>query len=187
MKRARPDTLFVYEHEATKDDFKARPLAPALTPNEAEPPKRVSRPSAHLLAQQRERDVAAIIAKASAAAEAALAAAAAAPAPDGDKDKEEEEKKRREAREARRKKRKQLSQAEKEANKEKRLLKLVGAVVVKCMSKHRDQLDHEQFKKHAKEVRRTSPVLSLHADRPRSSRTSSSRRRRSPRPTARAG
>ncbi|KAF7793530.1 hypothetical protein EIP86_004644 [Pleurotus ostreatoroseus] len=41
---------------------------------------------------------------------------------------------------------------EKEANKEKRLLKLVGAVVVKCMSKYQDQMDHEVFKKHAKEV-----------------------------------
>lgn len=46
-----------------------------------------------------------------------------------------------------------LSKEEKEANKEKRLLKLIGAVVVKVMSKHRDQMDHEQFKKYAKEVR----------------------------------
>lgn len=42
---------------------------------------------------------------------------------------------------------------EREANKEKRLLKLVGAVVVKCMSKHQAQMDHDMFKKHAKEVR----------------------------------
>ncbi|KAG1732683.1 uncharacterized protein EDB91DRAFT_1302092 [Suillus paluster] len=41
---------------------------------------------------------------------------------------------------------------EKEANKEKRLLKLVGAVVVKCMSKYSKQLDHDQFKKYAKEL-----------------------------------
>ncbi|KAH7907254.1 hypothetical protein BJ138DRAFT_522413 [Hygrophoropsis aurantiaca] len=41
---------------------------------------------------------------------------------------------------------------EREANKEKRLLKLVGGVVVKCMSKYAKQLDHEQFKKHAKEL-----------------------------------
>lgn len=41
----------------------------------------------------------------------------------------------------------------KEANKEKRLLKLVGSVVVKCMSKHQKQMDTAQFKKHAKEVR----------------------------------
>ncbi|KAH7920227.1 hypothetical protein BV22DRAFT_1040094 [Leucogyrophana mollusca] len=41
---------------------------------------------------------------------------------------------------------------EKEANKEKRLLKLVGGVVVKCMSKYSKQLDHDRFKKHAKEL-----------------------------------
>ena len=41
---------------------------------------------------------------------------------------------------------------EKEANKEKRLMKLIGAVVVKYMSKYKDQMDHEQFKKYAKEV-----------------------------------
>ncbi|OAX37722.1 hypothetical protein K503DRAFT_719344 [Rhizopogon vinicolor AM-OR11-026] len=41
---------------------------------------------------------------------------------------------------------------EKEANKEKRLLKLVGAVVVKCMSKYSKKLDHDQFKKYAKEL-----------------------------------
>ena len=34
---------------------------------------------------------------------------------------------------------------EREANKEKRLLKLIGAVVVKSMSKHKDQFDHDQF------------------------------------------
>lgn len=42
---------------------------------------------------------------------------------------------------------------QKEANKEKRLLKLVGAVVVKCMSKYAQQMEHDVFKKHAKEVR----------------------------------
>ncbi|KAJ7452106.1 hypothetical protein B0H11DRAFT_1742432 [Mycena galericulata] len=41
---------------------------------------------------------------------------------------------------------------EKEANKEKRLLKLVGAVVVKCMSKYGKSLERETFKKHAKEL-----------------------------------
>ncbi|TFK88803.1 hypothetical protein K466DRAFT_585207 [Polyporus arcularius HHB13444] len=49
-------------------------------------------------------------------------------------------------------KQKKLSKEEKEANKEKRLLKLIGAVVVKCMSKYKDQLDHDQFKKYAKEL-----------------------------------
>lgn len=49
-------------------------------------------------------------------------------------------------------KHKKQTAEEKELNKEKRLQKLVGAVVVKCMSKHRDQFDHEQFKRYAKEL-----------------------------------
>jgi [histone H3]-lysine36 N-trimethyltransferase len=47
---------------------------------------------------------------------------------------------------------KAMTAEEKEALKEKRLQKLVGAVVVKCMSKYQKQMDHELFKKHAKEV-----------------------------------
>lgn len=47
---------------------------------------------------------------------------------------------------------KKMTAEEKEALKEKRLLKLVGAVVVKCMSKYQKEMDHELFKKHAKEV-----------------------------------
>lgn len=39
-----------------------------------------------------------------------------------------------------------------EEQKEKRLLKMVGEVVVKSMSKYKDQLDHDRFKKYAKEV-----------------------------------
>lgn len=45
------------------------------------------------------------------------------------------------------------SKEEREANKEKRLLKLVGAVVVKCMSKYSGKMDNDMFKKYAKEVR----------------------------------
>ena len=45
-----------------------------------------------------------------------------------------------------------LTPEEHEANKEKRLLKLIGAVVVKCMSKYSKSFDHDVFKKHAKEV-----------------------------------
>ena len=45
------------------------------------------------------------------------------------------------------------SKEEREANKEKRLLKLVGAVVVKCMSKYSGKMDNDVFKKYAKEVR----------------------------------
>ena len=47
---------------------------------------------------------------------------------------------------------KSLTAEEREANKEKRLLKLIGAVVVKCMSKYSKSFDHDAFKKHAKEV-----------------------------------
>jgi [histone H3]-lysine36 N-trimethyltransferase len=45
-----------------------------------------------------------------------------------------------------------LTPEEHEANKEKRLLKLIGAVVVKCMSKYSKSFDHDAFKKHAKEA-----------------------------------
>ncbi|EJD05050.1 uncharacterized protein FOMMEDRAFT_105290 [Fomitiporia mediterranea MF3/22] len=66
-----------------------------------------------------------------------------------EKEKEAERKSRRAKEKA---KQKHMSTEEKEALKEKRLQKLVGAVVVKCLSKHRDQLDHETFKKKAKEL-----------------------------------
>lgn len=45
-----------------------------------------------------------------------------------------------------------MTPEEKEANKEKRLMKLIGGVVVKCMSKHSKEFDHDSFKKYAKEV-----------------------------------
>jgi [histone H3]-lysine36 N-trimethyltransferase len=47
------------------------------------------------------------------------------------------------------------------ANREKRLLKLVGAVVVKCMSNYQSQMDHEVFKKHAKQVINFSDIGAL--------------------------
>lgn len=46
-----------------------------------------------------------------------------------------------------------LSKEEKEALKEKKLKKMVGAIVVKTMSKYQKYLDHDQFKKYAQEVR----------------------------------
>ena len=49
-------------------------------------------------------------------------------------------------------KNKEAHDAEKQANKEKRLQKLVGAVVVKVMNKYCKELGHDLFKKHAKEV-----------------------------------
>lgn len=45
-----------------------------------------------------------------------------------------------------------MTPQEKEALKEKRLLKLVGVVVVKCMSKYAKSLDRDNFKKYAREV-----------------------------------
>jgi len=45
-----------------------------------------------------------------------------------------------------------LTKEEKEAAKEKQLQKLVSPVVVKCLSKYKDKMDHDTFKKHAKEL-----------------------------------
>jgi hypothetical protein len=53
-------------------------------------------------------------------------------------------------------------EAEKQANKEKRLQKLIGAVVVKTMQKYRGKdFSHDLFKKYAKEVRYCLVTLSL--------------------------
>jgi len=97
--------------------------------------------------QQRRESIQAIIEQAAAAEVAAAEVAAANAAA---------EKERAEAKAARKKAKspkKTLTSQEKEANKEKRLQKLVGAVVVKCMSKYAKTLNRELFKKHAKEVR----------------------------------
>ena len=51
------------------------------------------------------------------------------------------------------------SPEEKQANKDKRLAKLVSPIVVRSMSKYAKSLEHEVFKKHAKEVR--LPILIL--------------------------
>ncbi|KAH8831290.1 histone-lysine N-methyltransferase [Flagelloscypha sp. PMI_526] len=77
---------------------------------------------------------------------------------DKQKQEEEERKARREKREKRKlekERRKNMSEEEKEVLKEKRLLKLVGGVVVKCMSKYQKQMSTEQFKKYAKELTQT--------------------------------
>lgn len=50
------------------------------------------------------------------------------------------------------------SQAEKVVDKDKKLVKLVGGVVVKYMSHYRDQMSHDVFKKHAKEVSNLSEL-----------------------------
>jgi len=53
---------------------------------------------------------------------------------------------------------KTMTEEEKAQNKEKRLLKLIGAVVVKCMSKYAKGLSRDHFKKYAKEV---SPIIDV--------------------------
>ena len=95
--------------------------------------------------QAKKREIADIIAAANAAAEAeavrlAAAAAAMEPPPEVVKKKPKAPKK-------------LQSKEEREVNKEKKLLKLVGAVVVKCMSKYSRKMDNDVFKKYAKEVR----------------------------------
>lgn len=70
------------------------------------------------------------------------------------------------ARKGEEKKRPSLSKEEKEALKEKKLKKLVGAIVVKTMSKYQKHMDHDQFKKYAKEVCNFSPHVLLPTDKP---------------------
>ncbi|EEB95032.1 hypothetical protein MPER_06062, partial [Moniliophthora perniciosa FA553] len=58
------------------------------------------------------------------------------------------------------------SSTEREANKEKKLQKLVGAIVVKSMSKYAKSLEHDMFKKYAKEVHFERCLLEFCADNP---------------------
>ncbi|CAA7262089.1 unnamed protein product [Cyclocybe aegerita] len=99
------------------------------------------------ISKQSIKDIIASAAEAAAAEEAAVAAAAA----------EAKAKAEVAAEKAARRKERALKKAtmtpeEKEKNKEKRLLKLVGEVVVKCMSKHSKTFDRDSFKKHAREL-----------------------------------
>ncbi|EMD35141.1 hypothetical protein CERSUDRAFT_54162 [Gelatoporia subvermispora B] len=120
----------------------AAPPSTVQTPrHEAPQPKPVS------YAPKKE-DIAATIA---AAQRAALAAKQAAEQEAAAKAAEERKREAKEARQRDHKHQKQ-SNEEREANKEKRLMKLVGAIVVKCMSKYQKQMDHDTFKKHAKEI-----------------------------------
>ncbi len=112
--------------------------------------------------RQKQRDIADIIAKAAQAAEEARQ-----PKPQPEPTVESlfgllpkwnhisdwDEKKKRKSSSSSKHKKPHQSKEDKDANKEKRLLKLISPVVVKCMSKHKDQMDHDQFKKYAKEVR----------------------------------
>jgi uncharacterized Zn finger protein len=110
-------------------------------------------------------ELAAIVARATEAAEAARTAEAkaAAEAAEAEEKKRFAKQKRRERaerkeREQNRLKQKNASsdkpslQGEKVVDKDKRLVKLVGEVVVKYMSHYKDQMSHDVFKKHAKEV-----------------------------------
>lgn len=103
----------------------------------------------HIERQSKKDSIQAIIdsaAKAAAEEEAAIAAAAAAEKAKAISAAEKA------ARRKERSQKKSSSSEDKEANKEKRLLKLVGAVVVKSMSKYSKSFDHDSFKKQAKEV-----------------------------------
>lgn len=107
-------------------------------------------PAVYVAAEQR-KEIAAVIAAATAAAEAEaarVAAAAAAAAATNVLPTVSDAEQRKKTKSSR----KHQTKEEKEAHKEKRLLKLVGGVVVKCMSRYAKQLDHDQFKKYAKEL-----------------------------------
>ena len=107
-------------------------------------------------------EAAAIIAAAAAAQKAAEERALMEAAAAAEEQTKEEE--RNAERERRRKERRERERGEKKSdhdrgdNREKRLLKLVGAVVVKTMSKYRTRMDVDTFKKHAKEVRSLFPL-----------------------------
>ncbi|CAL1698157.1 unnamed protein product [Somion occarium] len=93
--------------------------------------------------------IAAVIAAAAAAQEAAALQAA------HDAAQAELERQSKEARKMAAKKKASVNKEAREERrqlKEKRLLKLVGAIVVKSMSKYQKQMDHDTFKKHAKEL-----------------------------------
>ncbi|KAI0339087.1 SET domain-containing protein [Trametopsis cervina] len=90
--------------------------------------------------EKRRNQVANILAKAAADAEAAAIARPAPPSPPKEESSTKKSSK------------PKLSKEEKEAAKEKQLQKLVSPIVVKCLSKYKDRMDHETFKKHAKEL-----------------------------------
>ena len=104
-------------------------------------------------AERTKAETAAIIAAAAAAQKAAEERALMEAATAAEEQNKEEE--RRAERDRRRKERKEREEKRhgREDSREKRLLKLVGAVVVKTMSKYRTRMDIDTFKKHAKEVR----------------------------------
>ncbi|KAJ7222364.1 histone methyltransferase [Mycena pura] len=134
----------MYGWYASKDNW-----APYVRPpRSASPPPIVGR-RAHRVGRPSQAEVDAVIAAAiekKAAADAAAAEAAAAAAAAAAKAGQPAHKRKH------RSLKKTQTAEQREANKEKRLLKLVGAVVVKCMSKYGKSLEREAFKKYAKEL-----------------------------------
>ncbi|KAJ7730702.1 histone methyltransferase [Mycena maculata] len=141
FKRPRLD---LYEFARAPPPYLARPRLRTPPPPPPSPP-----PQRYVNPEPDRHDVAAVIAAAVAqkAADDAAAAAAAQAAAAAAKLTPSKEHKRKH-----RPPKKAQTPEEKEANKEKRLLKLVGAVVVKCMSKYGKSLERDTFKKHAKEL-----------------------------------
>ncbi|KAI6009958.1 hypothetical protein EDC04DRAFT_837620 [Pisolithus marmoratus] len=135
-------------------EFKlASPTARSASCSEPRPVKvmQTPEPAAVYVAAEQRKEIAAVIAAATAAAEAEaarIAAAAAAAATANALPTMSDAEHRKKAKSSR----KHQTKEEKEAHKEKRLVKLIGCVVVKCMSRYAKQLDHDQFKKYAKEL-----------------------------------
>jgi [histone H3]-lysine36 N-trimethyltransferase len=140
-KRSRYTDLFMMDTPGLKPLGKS--AAASLTPKHDLSPSKEQSKSSSGVRQPSRQEIAAIIAAAS-------AAAAARPPPPPPPPPEENGTPRKKSSKP---SKKPQTKEEKETNKEKRLQKLVGSVVVKCMSKYQKQMDHAQFKKHAKEVR----------------------------------
>ncbi|KAH9984712.1 hypothetical protein BJV77DRAFT_1062120 [Russula vinacea] len=167
-KRSKLDDLVEVECAIKPLGFSSiRPFIPNPNPH-PHPPRGPMHDPARLRAMELERaarlarlerskaEAAAIIAAAAAAQKAAEERALMEAATAAEEQTKEEE--RNAERERRRKERRERERGEKKGdhdrgdNREKRLLKLVGAVVVKTMSKYRTRMDVDTFKKHAKEL-----------------------------------
>ncbi|KAI1789708.1 hypothetical protein LXA43DRAFT_892413 [Ganoderma leucocontextum] len=158
-KRSRPEDDFP-KFVLPSESSTARPKTPPPVTYRAGPSEVDKLIMQRQAERQKQRDIADIIANAAKAAEEArqpkpppepTVASLFGLLPKRERIGDWDEKKRRKSSSSKHKKPHQ-SKEEKEASKEKRLLKLISPVVVKCMSKHKDQMDHEQFKKYAKEL-----------------------------------
>lgn len=120
-----------------------KPLGRSAPSSKIDPPPKEQNTSTPGVRQPSRQEIAAIIAAASAAATAATSTPPPPPPEENGTSRKKSSSK---------PSKKLQTKEEKEVNKEKRLQKLVGSVVVKCMSKYQKQMDTTQFKKHAKEV-----------------------------------